>query len=88
LYIYKIITNKIIEAMPKYKSSCGIVVNFCWNIIAFFNTPSAKTKGLYWAMLLTDSGMLSKGRIKLERNKKIEPVEIEAKVAVSSDLNR
>ena len=49
------------------------------------NTPSASTNGLYWAIFLIDRGILSSGRMTLDKKRKIDPNEIEAKVAVSSD---
>ena len=62
--------------------------NGAWNKINFFNTASPKTKGLKLASTFKDGGMDSIGKIVFEKNNINPAKDIEAKTAVSCDLNK
>ena len=80
------IRNKNTEYAKRNNISFNKAGYCAWNKIAFLRRFSDITKGLYCAICLTYSGMLSKGRMTDERNKNTLPTDIEASVAVSSDI--
>ena len=61
-------------------------VRFASNKIIFFKIEFETTNGLYIAIYLNFSAIVSIGKIVLEKNINIAAIPIDAKVDVSSDL--
>ena len=72
---------------PRMIISVFILDRGSWNIITFLNAVSPTTKGLYFIIDAIFSGIASIERIMLDDIKKAMLKDIEAIIAVSSELN-